>query len=378
MKKGAKQMLRTLLALIRKESLQIFRDQSAVMIAFVLPLLLLFIFGYGVNLDNATINLGLVVKNSDAQSSSLISSFSNSTFFNVTIGRSTEEFKAPLSEGKLQGIAVIDEDFARALAGGKKTTLQLITDGSEPNSAIFVSAYSEGAFNTWLTHFQRDMGYVNLGPTIDIEPRYWYNQDLSSRNYLIPGSISIVMTLIGVNLTALVISREWERGTMEAMMATAVSMRQIILGKLVSYFILAMLSMVLSWAIAVYWYHVPFRGSMTALLIVSSVFVLSALGQGLLISTISKNQFLSAQLAIITGFLPSFMLSGFVFETASVPAALRAFSYLIPARYFVSCLQTLFLTGDVWSLFAESMLAMAAIGFVFFAVTTKMTVKRVA
>jgi ABC-2 type transport system permease protein len=366
------------LALVRKESFQIIRDPSAILIAFVLPMVLLFIFGYGVNLDNGTINLALVVKTSDRESSSLVTSFSNSSFFNVKVGRSIQEFKDSLSAGDIRGIAVVSEDFNQALAGQRKTNLQLITDGSETNSAIFVRSFAEGAFNTWLGHFQTDLGTDAFTPPISLEPRYWYNQELSSRNYLIPGSISIVMTLIGVILTALVISREWERGTMEAMMSTAVSIRLIILGKLVSYFILAMLSMLLSWAIAVFWYQVPFRGSMAALLTVSSVFMLGALGQGLLISTLCKNQFLSAQMALVSGFLPAFMLSGFVFETASIPDPLRIFSYIVPARYFVPCLQTLFLTGDVWPLFLRSMLFMAAIGLCFFALTAKLTVKRVA
>ena len=369
--------MKILIALIKKEFLQIIRDPSALLIAFVLPLVLLFIFGYGVNLDSGKTKVGVVLEASDRDSVSLLTAYTNSRYFDVAAGRDRREFADELSAGRLRGIIVIPEDLQKSLAGLEPATVQIITDGSETNSANFVKNYAEGALNTWLAHERDDRG-VSGPPLINLKPRFWYNQELTSRNFLIPGSLSIVMTLIGVILTALVVAREWERGTMEALMATPVSINQIILGKLITYFSLAMLSMLLSWAVAVFWYGVPYRGSLIALLAVSSVFLLGALGQGLLISAVTKDQYLAAQVALVTGFLPSFILSGFIFEIASMPAVIRGVTQVVPARYFVSCLQTIFLAGDIWPLFLRSMAAMAAIGLFFFLVTAKKMVKKVA
>ncbi len=370
--------MKILIALIRKEFLQIIRDPSAILIAFVLPLVLLFIFGYGVNLDSGRTKVGLVLEAGDRESVSLLTAYTNSRFFEVQVGRDRREFIDELTAGRLRGIVVLPEDLAKNLAGRSPANIQVITDGSETNSANFVKNYAEGALNVWLAHEQDDRGAVGPGPLISLEPRFWYNPELSSRNFLIPGSLAIVMTLTGVILTALVIAREWERGTMEALMATPVTINQIILGKFITYFILALLSLLLCWAVAVFWYGVPYRGTLAALMAVSSVFLLGALGQGLLISTVTKDQYLAAQVALVTGFLPSFILSGFIFEIASMPGPIRGFTHIVPARYFVSSLQTIFLAGNIWPLFLRSMAAMAVIGLFFFLVTARKTVKKVA
>ena len=370
--------MKILRALIKKEFLQIIRDPSAILIAFALPLVLLFIFGYGVNLDSGRTKVGLVMESSDPVSISLLTAYTNSRYFEVTVGRDRREFTGELTAGRLRGIVVIPEELPKDLVDNRLATLQVITDGSETNSASFVKNYAEGALNTWLAQGRDGLEVTGLTPLITLEPRFWYNQELTSRNFLIPGSLSIVMTLIGVILTALVIAREWERGTMEGLMATPVSINQIIMGKLITYFILALMSMLLCWAVAVFWFGVPFRGTLPALLAVSSVFLLGALGQGLLISTVTKDQYLAAQVALVSGFLPAFILSGFIFEIASMPGPIQGVTRIIPARYFVSCLQTIFLAGDVWPLFLRSMAAMAAIGLFLFLVTAKKTVKKVA
>lgn len=370
--------MKILPALVKKEFLQIIRDPSALLIAFVLPLVLLFLFGYGVNLDSGRTKVGLVMESSDRDSVSLLTAYTNSKYFEVSVGRDRREFADELTAGRLRGIVVIPGEFQKDLAGVGPAAIQIITDGSETNSANFVKNYAEGALNTWLAQRQNERGLAKQPPLISLEPRFWYNQELSSRNFLIPGSLAIVMTLIGVILTALVIAREWERGTMEALMATPVSIGQIILGKFITYFILALMSMFLCWAVAVFWYGVPYRGSLPALFSVSAVFMVGALGQGLLISTITRDQYLAAQVALVSGFLPSFILSGFIFEIASMPGPIRGITSLIPAKYFVSCLQSVFLAGDVWPLFLRSMAAMAVIGVFMLLITVKKTVKKVA
>ena len=376
--------MRRLMALTRKESLQILRDPSSILIAFVLPLLLLFIFGYGVNLDSNRIRIGLVLEDGSPDTASLATAFSNSRFFTVSTGQDRRVFEPELVAGRLRGIVVIPRGFSAGLIGGSSgragdnsgaMPVQVITDGSEPNIAFFVQNYAKGVIQVWGEHRNEDSG-MRSEPLIDVEPRFWYNEELKSRNFLLPGSIAVTMTLIGTLLTALVIAREWERGTMEALMATPVTIIEILLGKLIPYFLLALGSMTVCWLAATLWFDVPFRGSFAALLVITSVFLLTALGQGLLISSLSKNQFLAAQIALMSAFLPALMLSGFVFEIASMEAPVRGFSYLVAARYFVSCLQTLFLTGNIWPMFLFSIGAMLLISAVFFIITARKTVKR--
>ncbi len=368
--------MRRLRALLRKEFLQILRDPSSILIAFILPLILLFIFGYGVNLDSNRLRIGLVLEESTPDTTSLATAFTNSRFFTVFTARDRRFFKDELAAGRLRGIVVIPGGFSAKKAERREVPpVQVLTDGSEPNIAFFVQNYAKGVTEIWLKHQQKDAG-LHIEPFIAVEPRFWYNEELKSRNFLLPGSIAVTMTLIGTLLTSLVIAREWERGTMEALMATPVTIVEILLGKLIPYFVLGLGSMVICWLVATLWYEVPFRGSFPALLITTSVFLLTALGQGLLISSFAKNQFLAAQIALIAAFMPALMLSGFIFEIASMVAPVRGVTYIVAAKYFVACLQTLFLSGVIWPVLTSSMLAMLAISAVFYALTAKKTVKR--
>lgn len=366
---------RILLALLKKESLQILRDPSAILIAFILPLLLLFIFGYGINLDSNRIRMGLVVEKTDATTRSLVSAFSGSKFFELRIAQDKRELIPELIAGRLRGITVIPEPFSRDLIKNKHAVVQSIADGSEPNLAFFVNNFTTGLINQWL--FEYSMNERVAAPTgIQLDSRFWYNAALKSRNFLIPGSIAIIMTLIGTLLTALVIAREWERGTMEALMATPVSIIEILLGKLIPYFCLGLLSMLICLAVSYGYYGVPFRGSLLALVTVSSVFLCAALGQGLLISTLARDQFIASQAALMSAFLPAFMLSGFVFEISAMPNFIQWLTYLISARYFVTSLQSIFLVGDVWPLLIKMIAAIAVIAVVFYCLILGRTQKR--
>ncbi len=368
-----------LLALARKEFLQVRRDPGALLIAFVLPLVLLFIYGYGVNLDSSRLRVGVVLEKSTPDGLSLLAAFQASRFFEVTVGRDRRELEDGLTTGRLRGLVVIPDDFSKTLsANGGQPVIQVIADGTEPNVANFVKGYAEGVAGVWLEQRTLDRAPETGPPPVGVEPRFWYNPELSSRNFLIPGSLAIVMTLIGVLLTSLVMAREWERGTMEALLSTPVTIRQIILAKLLVYYLLALVSMFMCWAVAVFWYGIPFRGSPGALWLVSSVFLTAALGQGLLISSVARDQFLASQLALVSGFLPAFILSGFIFEISSMPPAVQGVSLIVSARYFVSALQTIFLAGDVWPLFLRSMVAMGAIGLFFFMAAARKTGRRVA
>ena len=206
----------------------------------------------------------------------------------------------------------------------------------------------------------------------------WFNPELTSRYFLVPGSIAIVMALVGTLLTALVVAREWERGTMEAMMATPVSSVELLLGKVVPYFVLGLGSMTLCTLIAVFLFHVPFRGSVGALYAISAAFLLPALGQGLLISAATKNQFLASQLALMTSFLPTFLLSGFLFEIGSMPKAIQVVTPLVAARWLIPSLESVFLTGDLWPVFLKSIGILLLYGVIFLALATRSTKKQVA
>lgn len=364
-----------LTALIRKESLQIIRDPSAILIALVMPLILLFIFGYGVNLDSNRLRVGLVIEDDNIAVSGLVNGFLGSRFFAIDMAKDKRVFIKPLLATKLRGIVIIPQNFSANLAKQNNAAIQVITDGSEPNIAAFVYNYSRGVIDLWLSQQYQQQSGMAL-KNIELQPRYWYNPELKSRNFLVPGSIAIVMTLIGTLLTALVIAREWERGTMEAMLATPVTNLEIILGKLVPYFILGMGSMLVCLLVAIYLFHVPFRGSFLALGVCSAAFLIASLGQGLLISSVTGDQFVASQAAIMSAFLPAFMLSGFIFEISAMPWLLQKLTYLFIARYFVTELQTIFLVGNIWPLLIRSTLAILFIGSIFFLITAKKTRKR--
>ncbi len=363
---------RRLLALVRKESLQAIRDPSTILIAFVLPVVLLFLFAYAVSLDVREVRIGVVLESDGAAAQSLAAAFAGTRYLKVTPARDRREVAEQVVSGTLRGFVVIPQDFERRLASQLPQPLvQVITDGSQPNTANFVANYAQGVVQTWAA------GRSVSAPAaaIQLEPRYWFNAELESRRALVPGAIAIVMTIIGTMLTALVVAREWERGTMEAVLSTPASVIEILIGKLLPYFALGMIATLASAALAVFVFDVPLRGSLLALLTLSAVFLIPALGQGLLISAITRNQFLASQLALFSGFLPSFLLSGFLFEIDAMPLPIQAITYLIPARYFVSSLQTVFLAGDVWSVFIPNLAAMAAIGVLFFVIAKRKTRK---
>lgn len=351
-----------LAALIYKESLQIVRDPSAIFVAFVLPVILLLLFAFAVSLDVRKVPVGVVLSSDTPTAQSLAAAFSGSRYFAVLPMRHTQEAKAAIIASKIRGYVVIPADIETRLHSRTDDALiQVIADGSQPNTANFVTAYAQGIVSLW----QAQHGYVSVA-SVSVQPRFWFNAELESRRSLIPGSIAIIMTMIGTLLTALVVAREWERGTMEGLLSTPATFTEILLGKLLPYFVLGMLATLGSALLAVFAFDVPLRGSWLVLMLLAAVFLIPALGQGLVISILAKNQFIAAQLAAFTGFLPAFMLSGFLYETDSMPWPIRLITHIIPARYFVEALQTVFLVGNVWSLLLTDMLAMLLIGGLLF------------
>lgn len=367
---------RRLKALITKEIFQIIRDPSTILISVVLPLFLLFLYGFGVSLDLDHLRIGLVMEDTAPPARSFAESLTNSPYFDVTVVRDRREILDDLTRGNIRGFVVIPSYFSSFLNRQDRIApIQVVGDGSEPNTANFLQNYVQGAFQIWLQEQAITQDQRGL-PLVGIDTRVWYNEELESRYFLLSGSVAIIMTLIGTLLTALVVAREWERGTMEAMMSTPIGIEEIVIGKLIPYFFLGMISMLLCIAVSVLGYGLPMRGSFLLLCLVSAVFLFGALGLGLMISTLARNQVVAYQISIITGFLPAYILSGFLFEIASMPIPIQMLTYILPARYFVQCLQTLFLVGNVWSLIFFNMIPMLLIGMVFFVITARKTVKR--
>jgi ABC-2 type transport system permease protein len=368
-------VFRRLRGLVRKETFQVVRDPSSIAIAFVMPAVLLFLFGYGVSLDPIGVRLGLVVEEATEETGGLVAAFANSPYFDVSVHPDRQSAEAGLHAGRLKGLVVVPAEAGARLERNQTAALQVILDGSDANTARLVKGYVEGVWARWLEIEAMQRGTAVPLP-VSLEPRVWFNPELRSRYFLVPGLIAIVMTLIGTLLTALVVAREWERGTMETLMTTPASVAEIIVGKLIPYFVLGMGGMALSVAMGVGVFDVPLRGSFLALAGTTAVFLAAALAMGLFISTVARNQFVAGQIALVAAFLPAFMLSGFIFEIHSMPWPIQVLSHLVPARYFVSILQTLFLAGDVPGEILPDTAAIAAIAAFFLALTARRTRKR--
>ncbi len=361
--------------LLRKEFYQILRDPSSLAIAFLLPLVLLLIFGYGVSLDAEHVPVALVVELPSPDTASFTSGFQQSRYFVPVSQRSLVEAEQALLNRRVMAIVHLRSDFARRLRQPGGAPIQVIVNGVDANTARLILGYVQGVWQKWLQREALARGET-LAMPIQLEQRVWFNSELRSRNFLVPGLIAIIMTLIGALLTALVMAREWERGTMEALLVTPVTMREVLLGKLVPYFILGMGGMALSVGMGVWLFGVPLRGSVWVLFAAAALFLLAALGMGLLISTVSKNQFVAGQLAIITTFLPAFILSGFIFDIGSMPRIVQWLTHVLAASYFVAILQTVFLAGNVWSVILPNALALLLMAAFFLGVSRRKLRKR--
>jgi len=348
--------LRRIRALVRKETYQVLRDPSSIAMGIVLPLILILLFGYGLSLDVKNVPLAVVVDESSDEAIGLIASFKLSPYFNPQISRSMVLAQQLLIEQNVDGIVRIPPDFVRQLNAGH-ADLQLIVHGGDANRARIIQSYVQGAVSVWMAQRTSQGEHIENTP-VTLQTRMWFNEANDSTYFLVPGLIVLVMTLIGALLTAMVMAREWERGTLEALMVTPVRSDEILIGKTLPYFLLGMIGLAVCVVAAKFLFHVPLRGSLWVLLGASMLYVLVALGIGLLISSWVKNQLVASQLAMLVTFMPAFMLSGFMFDLRSMPSAVRLITYLLPARYYVALLQTVFLAGDVWSVIIPNTLVL--------------------
>jgi ABC-2 type transport system permease protein len=365
---------RRLLALCRKESYQIVRDPSNILIAFVLPVILLFLYGFAINLDVDLVRIGVLRLDDGPAAVSFEEQLRGTPAFEIHHGPSLQALQAAMSRGEIRGLVVIQSDFTSKSLQGRNAAIQVLTDGSEPNTANFVAAYVQGAWDKW-TEARAPLSDGTPVPGLELRSRAWYNPSTVSRDYLLPGSIAVVMTVIGALLTSLVVAREWERGTMEALLATPVTAAELLLSKILPYYLLGMVAMALCTGVAVLFMGVPFRGSFLVLAGSSTLFLGAALGFGLFLSTTLRNQFNAAQAALTAGFLPAMMLSGFVFEINSMPWPVRWLTRIFPARYFTSSLQTLFQAGTIPSILVPNALFLAVLMVFWLALTARKTTR---
>jgi ABC-2 type transport system permease protein len=361
--------------LVRKEFLQVLRDPSSIAIAFLLPMLLLLLFGYGVSLDAEHVPVALVAEQPNADTDSFAGAFRQSRYFAPLVMPGMHEAIAALNSRRVDAIIHMKQDFSRRVRSPDGAAIQVIVNGIDANNARLVQGYVEGVWAKWLQAEALASGRP-LDIPVQVEERVWFNSELKSRNFIVPGLIAIIMTLIGALLTAMVMAREWERGTMEALMVTPVTIREVIVGKLIPYYILGIGGMVLSVVMAAGLFGVPLKGSLWVLFLTSSLFLLAALGMGLLISVIAKNQFVAGQAAIIATFLPAFILSGFLFDISSMPAPVQVITHAVAARYFIAILQTLFLAGNIWPIILPNAAALLLMAGFFLGLARKKSGKR--
>ena len=363
-------------SLVKKESRQVVRDPSSIAMGIVLPVVLILLFGYGLSLDVTNVPVAVVLEDPSPAATELASSFDLSPYFDAEFMTSMNRAAQLMMARKVDAIVRLRPDFGRRLAVGD-AEVQVLVHGIDANHARIIQGYAQGAINQWAARRSAEGKVMVMGP-VTVENRLWFNEANESRYFLVPGLIVLIMTLIGAFLTSLVIAREWERGTLEALFVTPVRPDEILLGKTIPYFVLGMIGLALCLLAAKFLFQVPFRGSVLVLISVSMLYLLVALAIGLLISSVFKSQFVASQIALLVTFLPALMLSGFLFDLRSMPALVRVVSYILPARYYVTLLQTVFLAGDIWSVILPNAAVLAGMAVLFFVLTRRVTRKGLA
>lgn len=361
-------------ALIRKESYEVVRDPSSVAIGMVMPVMLVLLFGYGLSLDVKNVPVAVVLEDSSPAARELAASFQLSPYFDARLLTSMPQARQLMLERQVDGIVRIRSDFSRQVMLGS-AEVQVLVRGTDANNARIIQGYAEGAAGQWAARRSAEGGAVAEGLVV-VQNRLWFNDANDSHYFLVPGLIVLVMTLIGAFLTSMVMAREWERGTLEALFVTPVRADEILLGKTVPYFVLGMIGLLLCVLAAKFLFGVPLRGSIPVLTGVSMLYLLVALGIGLVVSSVSRSQFVASQIALVVSFLPAMMLSGFLFDLRSMPAPVRLISYIMPARYYVALLQTLFLAGNIWGLIVPNAMVLAGIAAALLLLSRAATRKR--
>ncbi len=368
---------RRIMALIVKESRQILRDPSSIALGIVMPVMLILLFGYALSLDVKNAPVAVVIEQPSAMASEVAAGFLLSPYFDVQVTPSMAEAETMMRAREVDGIVHMRSDFARNAAAGKGE-VQVLLHGTDANTARIIQSYAQGAIGQAGQRLAAEGNPVSGNGPVSVQGRIWFNEANDSHYFLVPGLIVLIITLIGAFLTALVMAREWERGTLEAIFVTPVRSTEILLGKIVPYFVLGMIGFALCVLAALFLFHVPLRGSLFVLTAVSMLYLLVSLGIGLVASSTTKSQFVSSQIALLATFLPAMLLSGFLFDIRSMPVAIQFVTYILPARYFVALLQTIFLAGDIWAVILPNAAVLTLMAIVLLGLALRATRKRLA
>ena len=371
------------LAVARKEVVQILRDSRSLIIVVIMPVILVLLFGYGVNLDLKGLPVYVYNQDGSQQSQDLLKRFQASAYFDVV--RVVNDYPAlarSLDDGHAKMGIVVPWDFSQSLQDGRPTQVQALVDGTDDNTANVLIGYAQAVVQAYSSDIQLDWlrhhGQPVQPASVSVDTRTWYNEDLESSAFIVPGVLALVMSVIGAFLTSLTIAREWERGTMEQLISTPVTPLEIMLGKLAPYFIIGMFDVIVCALIAIYWFQVPFRGSFLTLLLSSAMFMVVVLSLGFFISVISGSQLAASQIALLITFLPAFLLSGFLYSIEQMPIVLQWITRILPARYYVSVLKKIFLKGTPTALLYTDLVPLAVFTLVLAVLATRAFHKRLA
>lgn len=357
------------LAVARKEMIQILRDSRSLIIVLIMPVVLVLLFGYGVSLDLKHLPIYVYDRDGSQQSQDLLKRFQAGSYFDIVrVVDNDSALVRAIDDGHAKMGIVIPWNFSQRLSEGGPVQVQALVDATDDNTANVLIGYAQSVVQSYSSDVQiawlRNHGQLYQPAPMVVETRTWYNEDLDSSAFIIPGVLALVMSVIGAFLTSLTIAREWERGTMEQLVSTPVSSLEIMLGKLVPYFVIGMIDVVVCAVIAISWFHVPFRGSYLTLLFSSVLFMVVVLSLGFFISVITKNQLAASQVALLTTFLPAFLLSGFLYSIEQMPVVLQWITYILPSRYYVAVLKKVFLKGTPAALLYADLVPLAIFALV--------------
>ena len=342
--------LRRVKAISAKEFIQIMRDPRSLALAVVIPVVLLVLFGFALTLDVDNVPLAIWNQDGSKTSRDFILNFRNSRYFKI-VGYydNYRELQKMLDYSRVMMAMVIPKDFSRLLDSAQAAPVQLLVDGSDSNTATIAMGYVRSVVAGYnvnlITNTLQKMGLGNTTP-LEFRPRIWFNPNLLSKYFIIPGLIAIIIMIISALLTSLTVSREWERGTMEQLISTPVKPVELIFGKFIPYFAIGFFDLVLAVVMSLYVFIVPFHGNMLLLIGASSVFLVAALMMGIMISVTSKSQLAASQVAMLTTFIPTFLLSGFMYPIFNMPKVIQLVTYLIPARYYIVIIRGIYLKGN--------------------------------
>ena len=365
-----------LTAMTNKEFHQLMRDNSSILIGIFLPIILIFIIGYGVSLDVKKVPIATVLEDTSPTVHEVLSFLNGSEYFAPIYVTSMHEAKELMDNRDVDAIIRIPSDFSKNLYT-RGSSMQLILYGVDSTTATTVKGYVEGSVKQWEALNKARFINGSTAGIITVENRMWFNDANSSIWYFIPGLIVLIITIVGVFLTSLVMAREWERGTLESLFISPVKPLEILLSKMIPYFCIAMIGLAFCLIAARFLFKVPIHGCLTLIILSSMLYLLATLGMGLTISSITKNQFLASQIALVVSFLPAMMLTGFLFDLRSVPFFIRSVGQILPATYYLQLLKSLFLAGNNWNLIFKNCFILFAYAVFFVSAALKVTKKTV-